>query len=266
MAHTIRSHIRFIGDYIKSNFLIALEYRVSFLTQVFGMLINDAMWVAFWWIYFTKFQVLGEGWAMQDVLGLWAVAGVAFGWSMGLFGNTLRLAAMIAQGDLDYYLALPKNVLLHVLVSRMEITAWGDVLFGTGIFIFFLHPSPDRILLFLGLAFIAGIVFLSASLVWQSLAFWLGNAEGLATQMWNALILFGTYPAPLFHGFVRLVLFTVVPAAFVTYVPVQLLREFDPIWLAAELAFAAFSLTLAVFVFYRGLRRYESGNLMLMRT
>jgi ABC-2 type transport system permease protein len=203
---------------------------------------------------------------MQDVLGLWAIAAVSFGWTMGIFGNTLRLAGMIAQGQLDYYLSLPKNVLLHILVSRMDITAWGDMLFGTGVFVFFLRPSPDRIVLFLGLSLVAGVVFLSSSLVWQSLAFWLGNAEGLATQMWNAMILFGTYPAPLFTGFVRVVLFTVVPAAFVTYVPVQLLRDFDLRWLAAELAAAAFTLALAIWLFYRGLRRYESGSLMVMRT
>src|SRR5213594_4103103 len=124
MAQAILSHIRFFGDYVKANFLIALEYRVSFLTQAFGLLINDAMWVTFWWIYFTRFQVLGEGWRMEDVLGLWAVGAASFGWSVGFFGNTLRLAGMIAQGELDYYLALPKNVLLHVLVSCMELTGW----------------------------------------------------------------------------------------------------------------------------------------------
>ena len=43
------------------------------------------------------------------------------------------------------------------------------------------------------------------------------------------------------------------------------MRDFDLRWLAAEIAFAAGSLAIAVWVFYRGLRRYESGNLMIMR-
>ena len=261
----IRSHIRFFGDYVRANFLIALEYRVTFFSQVFGMALNDAMWVVFWWIYFTRFNVLGEGYRMEDVLGLWATAAVAFGFSVGFFGNSLRLAQMISQGELDYYLALPKNVLMHVLVSRMEINGWGDVIFGTGLFVFFLHPSLERVVLFAGLALCAGVVFLSATIVWQSLAFWLGNAEGLAAQMWNALLLFGTYPMPLFRGAVKVVIFTAVPAAFMTHVPVQLLHQFDLAWLAAEVAFALGSLVVAVWVFYRGLRRYESGNLMIMR-
>lgn len=261
----IRSHARFFGHYIKANFLIALEYRITFLTQIFGMMLNDAMWVAFWWIYFTRFQVLGQGYQIEDVLALWATAAAAFGLGVGFFGNALRLAQMISQGELDYYLSLPKNILLHVLVSRMDLIGWGDVLFGTGLFLAFLHPSPDRIILFVGLVLCAATVFLSSAIAWQSLAFWLGNAEGLAAQMWNAMILFGTYPMPLFRGAVKVIIFTAIPAAFMTHIPVQLLREFDPMWFLAEIAFSGVALAIAVYIFYRGLRRYESGNLMMMR-
>jgi ABC-2 type transport system permease protein len=251
---------------VKANFLIALEYRASFIVQVTGMIINDAMWVAFWWIYFSRFQVLQGGWTVADVLGLWAVVAVAFGLSMGFFGNALFIAEIVSQGKLDYYLTLPKNVLLHVLVSRMDITGWGDLIFGTAVFVLFLQPSPERTALFLMLSIFAGVVFLAFNILWQSLAFWLGNAEGLASQMWQALITFATYPDPLFRGLVRGLLFTVLPAAFLSYLPVRLLRELDPWVLLAEVTFAFGALSLAVFVFYRGLRRYESGNLMVART
>ena len=266
LRHELSAHIRFFGDYVKANFLSALEYRVTFISQLFGMLLNDAMWIVFWWIYFTKFQVIGQGWRMEDMLALWATAGVAFGLSVACFGNLLRLAQMISQGDLDYYLALPKNVLMHVLVSRMEINAWSDLLFGTGLFVIFVHPGIGQIALFLGLSLCAAVVFLSATLIWQSLAFWLGNAEGLAAQMWNAMILFGTYPTPLFQGAVKVVIFTALPAAFMTHVPAQLLRRFDLTWFIAEIGIAVGTLALAIWIFYRGLRRYESGNLMLMRS
>src|ERR1041385_2496030 len=125
--HIIRSYLRFIGDYVRANLLVALEYRVSFFSQIFSMIINDSMWVTFWWIYFTRFQVLGGGWHVEDVLALWALAAVAIGAIAGLFGNMLYIAEIVSQGKLDYYLALPKNVLLHVLVSRMDVTAWGDL-------------------------------------------------------------------------------------------------------------------------------------------
>ena len=266
MLHTIRIHTRFVRDYVIANMLVALEYRASFITQVIGMLLNDSMWVTFWWIYFTRFQVLQGGYGIEDVLGLWAVVAVAFGLCCGLFGNVLTMAETISQGKLDYYLTLPKNVLLHVLVSRMDVTAWGDMVFGTGLFVIFLRPGPERIALFLLLAICAAIVFLAFNILWQSLAFWLGNAEGLAAQMWNALIAFSTYPDPLFRGLVRGLLFSVLPAAFMSHIPVRLLRDFDPALIAIEIAVAVGALALSVFVFYRGLRRYESGNMMTVRS
>jgi ABC-2 type transport system permease protein len=258
--------MRFWWDYVIANFLMALEYRASFFSQVLGMVLNDAMWVTFWWIYFTRFQVLQGGYAMEDVVGLWAVVAVGFGLCAGFFGNVLNIAEFISQGKLDYYLTLPKNVLLHVLVTRMEITGIGDLLFGTGLFIIFLRPEPERIGLFLLLAACAGTIFLGFNIAWQSLAFWLGNAEGLASQMWQALITFSTYPDPLFRGLVRGLLFTVVPAGFMSYIPVQLLRRFDATLIAGEIAVAAGAIAIAVLVFYRGLRRYESGSLMTVRS
>jgi ABC-2 type transport system permease protein len=56
-----------------------------------------------------------------------------------------------------------------------------------------------------------------------------------------------------------------VPAGFLSYLPVQLLREFNPAFLLAVLGFTAGMCTLAATVFYRGLRRYESGSLVMLR-
>src|ERR1043165_3190873 len=128
------------------------------------------MWVTFWWIYFSRFQVLQGGWRIQDVMTLWCVGAVSFAMCVGVFGNCLRLAEIISQGKLDYYLALPKNVLLHALVSYMDVTAWGDLLFGTGLYLLFVRPSPDKAILFIVLVLCGAVVFLSFNIFWQSLA------------------------------------------------------------------------------------------------
>jgi ABC-2 type transport system permease protein len=118
---------------------------------------------------------------------------------------------------------------------------------------------------FLALGVLATAIFISYAVIANSLAFWLGNASALTNQLQGTLILFSTYPSALFSGPVRVLLYTAIPAGFVAYVPVRLLREWD--WtLAAGLgAVAVGSVALASGVFYRGLRRYESGNLLAMR-
>jgi viologen exporter family transport system permease protein len=228
------------------------------------MFLNDLMWVGFWAIFFTRFPPI-RGYDLRDVMTIWAVAALGFGVAIGIFGNCHRYAALVADGSLDFYLLLPRPVLLHVLVSRMGISAWGDALFGLVLYAAVVRPSPLELGAFVLVALAAGAILASYLSLVNALAFWLGQAEGLAYQLANALIMFSTYPTTLFSGLVRVLLFTALPAGFVAYVPVRFLREWQPWQLGGLLLAAAFFMLLAVAAFRLGLRRYESGNLLAMR-
>lgn len=103
-------------------------------------------------------------------------------------------------------------------------------------------------------------MFTGASLAFYSLAFWLRHTEALSRQALEFTILFSLYPESLFVGAERILLFSVLPAGFISYVPVHLLRDGKlgelPLLLAAALGFVC----LGVWVFERGLRRYASGS------
>lgn len=64
--------LAFIGAYMRANLAMVLEYRVSLVSMVAGMLINNALWVFFWALYFSRFPVV-RGWTLDDVVMLWAV-------------------------------------------------------------------------------------------------------------------------------------------------------------------------------------------------
>jgi ABC-2 type transport system permease protein len=71
--------------------------------------------------------------------------------------------------------------------------------------------------------------------------------------------MFANYPVDVFAGVAKVLLYTVVPAAFVTAVPARLIDDFDPV--VAGLLFAvalAFAFT-GWATFTLGLRRYASG-------
>jgi len=68
-----------------------------------------------------------------------------------------------------------------------------------------------------------------------------------------------------FPGVVRVLLYTLIPAAFVGSIPAGLLSDFDWVRLAALVAFTAGIALAAWWVFRWGLRRYESGNLVTVR-
>jgi ABC-2 type transport system permease protein len=132
-----------------------------------------------------------------------------------LFGNVMNLAEIISLGQMDYYLSFPQPVLLHTLASRSISSGLGD--FSCGVICFFLsgYLTPTGIGRFVLGVFLSAIVFLSFLVLVQSLAFWIGNAQMLSSQAVNAIVSFATYPITLFDGSAKLLLFTLIPAAFV---------------------------------------------------
>jgi ABC-2 type transport system permease protein len=263
-AKRIRDYLRFIGGYWQANWAAAMEYRASFLMQFFGMFLNDGIWVLFWSLYFTRFPVV-KGWTLQDLILLWAVVTAAFGLAFGLMYNAARIPELVVQGQLDYYLALPKPVLLHLLVSQFRFLNLGDALFGPLLLLCFAKLTLAKLLLYVLVVLCATAVFLGFAVTVGSLVFFLGQAEGLAGNLLMVLVHFATYPTGIFSRAVKVLLFTLIPAGFVATLPVEIVREFNWSQLGLLAGGAAFFAILGATLFGLGLRRYESGSLMMMR-
>ncbi|MEW6307501.1 MAG: ABC-2 family transporter protein [Bacillota bacterium] len=260
----ILSTLEFIAAYAGANLSMAMEYKAAFLTQLVSMMVNDGMWVVFWVLYFHRFPVV-RGWERGDVIVLWAIVAAGFGLGHGLFGNALNLSRVIYEGGLDAYLTQPRDPLLHVLVSRTSPSAWGDFLFGVGVFLGFCHPDPARLALFVLGTLVVAAMHISLAVIAHSLAFFIGDAGTLADQVYFAFLHFSTYPSAIFSGLIKVILFSVLPAGFISHMPVGLLREFS--WgYTAILVGVSLALSLgAVGLFRLGLRRYASGNLLTIR-
>lgn len=256
--------IGFVGAYARTNVLVALEYRTSLVSQAIGMIVNHALWVAFWVLYFERFPVI-QGWTLEDVIVLWASTIFSVGLVFGLMSNSMRLPALIAEGQLDYYLALPKDALLHVLISNFKVLHLIDLIFGPLLLVAMVDLTWTRVLVFFVATLLGAIVMASFFVIAGSLAFFLGHAEAVLHQANFALKAFIHYPLPIFEHRVQILLYTLIPAGFVSTLPVELVREFQlPTFLVLLGGALGFS-TLAVLIFRAGLRRYESGNLIRMR-
>ena len=113
---------------------------------------------------------------------------------------------------------------------------------------------------------VTGAVILAAfALLLGSLSFWFLRADAFAQHMVNSSISFATYPDGIFHGAARFLLYQVLPVGMVIYRPVHVMVDFDMGSLARILAYTVLICALATTVFYRGLRRYASSNLMEAR-
>jgi ABC-2 type transport system permease protein len=250
---------RFLLALWKANLLAAMEYRAAFVSQVLGMMLNNAIYFVFWLLFFERFQTV-RGWGLPDMFLLFGVVAAGFGLAEFLFGNAMRLAEVIAGGRLDYYLSLPRPALLHALASRSVVSGLGDALYGLLSFALSRPASVAELVRFAVAVAFAMTTFVAFLVLVQSLAFWVGHASLLAGQVVNAVISFALYPLELFDGTAKLVLFTVLPAAFMGAVPASLVRRFTWTHLGELTAAAAVLLGLALAVFGLGLRRYESGS------
>jgi ABC-2 type transport system permease protein len=257
---TLWAELRFLRGLVALNLSSAMEYRAAFVTQVLGMFLNNGIYFVFWLLFFDRFGEV-RGYGLRDVYLLFAVVALAFGLAATFCGNNnARLATIIAQGRLDYYLVLPRHLLLHVLCSHMIPSGVGDAAFGLMAFAFAGRFHPAEVLLYLTASLLAAFIFVGYGVLTGSLAFYFGNATYMSEQTTNALVTFALYPNALFTGMARLVLLTLIPAAFVGAVPVDIVSGRDWRLLGGLALVALLVCGLAVWVFYRGLRRYESGS------
>lgn len=256
--------LTFVWTCWKLNVAGAMEFRLSFLLTAGMMVVNNVVWILFWSIYFNRFQIV-NGWTLQDVMMMWAVSAGGYGLMAVLFGNTRNVANMVATGQLDLYMTQPKPILLHVLISRMSVSAMGDFIFAVIIYAMFGDLSLLGAVKFVLALLAAMSIFLFFILIANCLAFYIGNAEGLSFQLFNGLLAFSTYPTNIFKGFGKLVLFTVIPAGFISYMPIGLLRGIDVPFLLGAAGVGVVLAGGGIWMFYRGLKRYSSGNVMTMR-
>ena len=255
----MRRELAFLLALWKANLSSAVEYRAAFFSQVVGMMLNNAVYFLFWVLFFDRFKAV-RGWGLNDMFLLFGIAAAGLGLAVFLFGNVLTLSDLIAGGRMDYYLSLPRPALLHALAGRGIVSGLGDVLYGVISVSLAGNWGLDTAGRFVLGTLFSATIFLAFHVLVQSLAFWMGNVSGLAAQATNALLTFSIYPITLFDGTAKLLLFTLIPAAFIGAVPAAFVRAFS--WATLlELAAAALGfVSLAGFVFHRGLRRYESGS------
>ncbi len=255
----LMKEFRFLLAIWKANLQSAMEYRASFLSQMIGMMVNNFIYFAIWIIFFDRFKDV-RGWGVNDMYVTFGVLASAFGLVSLLFGNAFMISDIISKGRLDYYLSMPRPVLLHMVASRMISSGLGDFAYGFLSYGLSGYFTWDGLARFVLATFLAAAVFAAFLILTQSLAFWFGVMSNFSNLLLNAILTFGIYPITIFDNYAKLILFTIIPAALMGAVPAEFIRAFTWGTLGQLLLGAGGFLALAALVFRTGLHRYESGS------
>lgn len=252
---------RWVLALARANLRSAAASPWSFVALAAFMAANNLIWFALWWLFFS---VAGEvrGWTLADVAALYGIVAVAFGLYTTFFGGARNLAQLALDGGLDVYLARPRSPLLGILFSRSDPTGVGDILSGMALIAWGLR-EPAAVALALGLAALGASVVVSTYVAINCLAFWLSGRTSLFDQLFECFLILASMPHLGLPAAAKVIVYTVLPAAFVGYVPVEILRSFSFGELGA-VAGAALAVPVAAGALFRlGLRRYSSGNRMI---
>lgn len=244
---------------LRTSIRASISKRGAFLIEMALMVVNNLIFFSIWWIFFQQYRDVA-GWNLNDMFVLMAVGTGSYGLMQVIFGGVKNLSKIIINGDLDPFMTQPKNLLLHVLGSKSLSKGWGHLM--TALILIALGGAATLYTLPLLLISVACgcLVFTSINIIAHSLPFWVGSVEGVSNKYCDALFLFALYPTNIYSGFLQVVMFTVIPAGVISYLPVELVRSFSWSQLFVLVASALSFFAAAFFFFYSGLKNYESGN------
>ncbi|HCC04161.1 MAG TPA: hypothetical protein DEP51_04820 [Clostridiales bacterium] len=237
--------------------------KVTFLSNIIFMILNNSFFIIQWVVLFSLRENVG-GYTFNQVLMLWAIASGTFGFAHFFFKKAYSLSDTITNGKLDAYLVQPKNVLISCITSDVSPSALGDLIYGY-IVIFLSGITISKFILYTFFVISGGIIMVDIAIILGSLSFYISKSDMIAETGNNFMIYFATYPDGIFKGIVKIILFTIIPIGITTYIPVWVLTKFNLFYLLGVITFTICVTIFTFVIFYKGLKRYSSSNLMVAK-
>ena len=263
MLMAVKNQLKVMLLSVKYNIMKQMVNKVTFITNILFMIFNNATFIVQWIILFNIKEEIG-GYGLKEIFLLWGLAASGYGIANIAFRRAFTISELIINGKLDTFLVQPKNVFLSVISSETSISAIGDLIYGY-ICLGLYGITLKSFILFTIFSFTSAIILASFSSIVGSISFWIVKSEMLANSLFNIMINFATYPGTIFKGTIRLILYTIIPVGIANYLPLDIIVNFN-IWNFLYVILFTIGITILAFiVFYRGLKRYSSSNLMIAR-
>lgn len=256
-----KNNFKLIFNYFKLNIKKEWKYKSSFIMQILMMILNDAFFIIQWVIIFSLVDDIG-GYGFNETMMLWALSAGAFGVSHVFFNGAWKIKDIVYEGKLDVFLTQPKNVLINVCCSSTDVSALGDIVYAFVVLAIIGAPW-HWYLLMIPTMIMAGLIWVSVYVTYVSLCFYMKRGDAVARSVESTMNKAGQYPQAIYSTAVKAILFSVIPALFYTFVPVQYIFLTPNVWwILGFVGETIFWVVLAFISFKLGLKKYNSGNLM----
>ncbi|MCE3010247.1 MAG: ABC-2 family transporter protein [Proteobacteria bacterium] len=260
----MKKYLRLYSAFFKASLIADLEYRANFLTRI----ATDIFWylaqiVTFETIY--RHTNLIGGWTVEQMRVFLGVLFVVDAFYMILFHDNLdRMSERVRKGELDLLLAKPVNSQFMLSCQRLGTAMIGNLLIGTSWLVWSLSQLPDfQVLnLFWLLVLIPSglLVVYSCRFIFSSTAVIFTRSENLM-YLWFQLYKLGMRPDSIYVPWLRILLLTILPMAFIVSIPARSLLFVPDYALFAWAIFWSLGLLYVSHLFWKfALKFYSSAS------
>jgi ABC-2 type transport system permease protein len=223
------------------------------------MYLQNLLFFLLWVVFFNS---VGEirGWRLADVSMLYGFVAFAVGFAMFVADGVRTLPMRVHDQSFDAFIVRPRHPLPALMFSRSSAASLGDVLSAPLYWFVFGGVGFSDVPVLLAAALLGAAIFQAATVLIYSVVFWLPGGGRFSDQLFEILIISSTVPQHNQPLAIKLALFTVIPAGFVSLMPVSIMQEPGLLALAGLLAAALAYGAIAVAVFNAGLKRYVALN------
>jgi len=228
-----------------------MQYRSSFLMQIFGNFVVNFAEILVLWSLFQHFEDMG-GWSLNEVIFLHGLSMVMFSLGDTVTNGVQAVPLLIRDGNFDRTLVRPMSSYVQSMVNEVSLRHVG--LLGQGLLLLAVGMATvDSEWTLAKTAYMLVVIVSGAALfaalftIEAILSFWTVNSIEAVNAFTYGGSELGQYPIHIFQRGMRLLFLYVVPVGFMTYYPsLYFLDKPDPLGLPG---FSPFMAPIAACVF-----------------
>jgi len=260
----MNSELRFILTAIKKNLKNKAVLKASFFILIFGMFVNNIAFILIWGFFVESVGEVG-GWDVKNIIGLQAITGLVYGIVYSVGDGIRKISDDVTSGKFDRYLLSPKNLYLRIIFSSLDVTPIGDVIFGIvflGIFFYLINVNLLQFTIAIIMVIFAVSIFTAVNLFIQSWSFYFTDSEKVTSGMFDLFFAPSLFHGGAFQGMTRTFFIFVIPSLLIGTIPIEAIRNISYTQIAVAGILSVIWVFISILSFNRGLRKYESANMI----
>lgn len=243
-----------------------MQYKVDFIISTLFDALLQSVDFALLAAIMLRFPEIG-GWNIYEIGLLYGMAWISMSLYRTLAPELHNFENHIIQGTFDTMMIRPWPTLMVLLSRNVELMRLGGALQGSIVLGVCAHHlrslgqlDAHSVYYMVAMSVIGALIPCALSLATATCAFWIGRSSNLTTFTMYAPITASQYPLNVFPGWLRALLTSILPVAFINFVPVEYLLGKGGDWSALLVAPGVALLSILVsYRFWRlGERHYHS--------